>query len=92
MGHTHVPSLFRESSDKVRYLAPGVHEIERNEHFILNPGSVGQPRDGDRRLSFGIFDDKAWTFEIVRLEYDCEKAAQKIRQAGLPKNLAERLL
>ena len=92
VGHTHVPSLFRESSDKVQYLAPGVHEIERNEHFILNPGSVGQPRDGDRRLSFGIFDDKAWTFEIIRLEYDCEKAAAKIRQAGLPKNLAERLL
>lgn len=92
VGHTHVPSLFRESSDKVRYLEPGVYEIERNEHFILNPGSVGQPRDGDRRLSLGIFDDKAWTFEIVRLEYDHQKAAKKIREAGLPANLADRLL
>ncbi len=92
VGHTHVPSLFRESSDQVKYLDPGIYEIERNEHFILNPGSVGQPRDGDWRLSFGIFDDKAWTFEIVRLEYNNKKAAQKIRDAGLPSYLADRLL
>ncbi len=92
VGHTHVPALFRESSGQVSYLGPGVYEIERNEHIILNPGSVGQPRDGDPRLSFGIFDDKAWTFEIVRLEYDNQKAAQKIRDAGLPAYLADRLL
>ena len=92
VGHTHVPALFKESSDKVRYLEPGIYELERNEHFILNPGSVGQPRDSDRRLSFGIFDDKAWTFEIVRLEYDNMKAAEKIRKAGLPRFLADRLL
>ena len=92
VGHTHLPSLFRESSDKVQYLTPGVYELERNEHYILNPGSVGQPRDGDRRLGFGIFDDQAWTFEIVRLEYDNVKASGKIRRAGLPPYLADRLL
>ena len=92
VGHTHVPALFREHSDKVQYLTPGVYVLERNEHYILNPGSVGQPRDGDKRLSFGIFDDKAWTFEIVWLEYDNEQAARKIRKADLPRYLADRLL
>ena len=92
VGHTHVPSLFRESAERVQYLTPGVYEIERNEHCILNPGSIGQPRDGDKRLSFGIFDDKAWTFEIVRLEYENEEAARKIREAGLPRALADKLL
>lgn len=92
VGHTHVPSLFSESSESARYLPPRTYELERNGRYILNPGSVGQPRDRDPRLGFGIFDDRQWTFEIVRLEYDNEKAAQKIRKAGLPSHLADRLL
>jgi len=92
VGHTHVPTLFSESSESVRYLNPGVYELERNERYLLNPGSVGQPRDRDPRLSLGIFDDKQWTFELVRLEYDNRKAADKIRKAGLPAHLADRLL
>ena len=92
VGHTHVPSLFSEAHESVRYLPPGNYQLERNERYILNPGSVGQPRDRDPRLAFGIFDDKQWTFELVRLEYDNQKAADKIRKAGLPAYLADRLL
>ncbi len=92
VGHTHIPTLFSQESESAVYLKPGKHELARNGHFILNPGSVGQPRDRDPRLSFGIFDDKNWTFEIVRLDYDNHKAADKIRKAGLPIHLAERLL
>ena len=92
VGHTHIPSLFLESEGTVRYLPPGHYELQRNERYILNPGSVGQPRDRDPRLSFGIFDDQKWTFDLVRLEYDNQKAAAKIRKAGLPAFLADRLL
>ena len=92
VGHTHVPSLFLESAGTARYLPPGHYELERNERYILNPGSLGQPRDRDPRLSFGIFDDPKWTFDLVRLEYDNQKAADKIRKAGLPAFLADRLL
>jgi len=92
VGHTHIPALFLESTETVRFLKPGVNELERNERYILNPGSVGQPRDRDPRLAFGIFDDKAWTFEVVRLEYDNQTAATKIRKAGLPGCYADRLL
>jgi len=92
VGHTHVPSIFYEATESMSYLREGVYELARNERYILNPGSVGQPRDRDPRLAFGIFDDRDWTFEVVRLEYDNRKAAEKIRQAGLPTFLADRLL
>jgi predicted phosphodiesterase len=92
VGHTHVPCCFCEQERTARHLLPGILKLEKNKRYILNPGSVGQPRDRDPRLSFGIYDDIERTFEVVRLEYDNEKAAQKIRQAGLPKYLADRLL
>ncbi len=92
VGHTHISSIFCEGTQSAGALTPGSYALERNERYILNPGSVGQPRDGDPRLGFGIFDDRQWTFEIVRLEYDNQKAAAKIRKAGLPAFLADRLL
>lgn len=76
IGHSHIPAIF-ESKDKAR--------------CIVNIGSVGQPRDRDPRLSFVIFDTDTVEFERVRLEYDVEKAAAKIRKVELPEFLAERL-
>jgi diadenosine tetraphosphatase ApaH/serine/threonine PP2A family protein phosphatase len=58
---------------------------------LINPGSIGQPRDGDNRASFGIFDDKKWTMTIHRVAYAYEKTQEKIRAAGLPAPLADRL-
>lgn len=92
IGHTHLPFIFSEHSGAAGYLKPGVYSLDRSHRYLLNPGSVGQPRDRDPRLSFGIFDDAKWTFEIVRLEYDNHRAAEKIRQVGLPLFLAARLL
>lgn len=92
VGHTHLPSLFTESTESARYLSPGSYELKKGERYILNPGSIGQPRDQDPRLAFGIFDDETWAFELVRLKYDNEKAARKIQEAGLPLFLAARLL
>ncbi len=92
VGHTHVPRCFCETEKSASYLKPGIVSLKKGERYILNPGSVGQPRDKDPRLSFGIFDDEKQTFEVIRLEYDNQKAAQKIRKAGLPAYLADRLL
>ena len=61
------------------------------EGIIVNPGSVGQPRDGDRRASFGILDLEKETFEVHRVEYDIERTAEMTVEAGLPEPLAERL-
>ncbi|MBI3306365.1 MAG: metallophosphoesterase family protein [Candidatus Omnitrophica bacterium] len=92
VGHTHIPACFSEHKKEARYLAPGIIHLEKDERYILNPGSVGQPRDRDPRLAFGIYDEENKTFEIIRLPYDNEKAAAKIRKAGLPAFLADRLL
>lgn len=91
-GHTHLPSCICELSKTSERLKPGIFKLPEKGKVILNPGSVGQPRDNDPRLSFGIFDDEEMTFEIVRLEYDNQKTADKIRKAGLPAYLADRLL
>lgn len=92
IGHTHIPSYFCAEDRTAKYLKSGVINLEEGKRYILNPGSVGQPRDRDTRLSFAIFDDDKRTFEIVRLAYDNKKAAEKIRSAGLPRYFADRLL
>lgn len=84
IGHSHVPEVFGED--------PWTRNIVKGEKFIVNVGSVGQPRDGDPRLSFGIFDTESWTYRNVRLDYDVGRAAEGIRKAGLPRALADRLL
>jgi len=91
-GHTHVPGCICENDQSSRDLEPGILKLETGKRYVLNPGSVGQPRDGDVRLALGIYDHAAAVFEIARLEYDNVKAADKIRRAGLPRFLADRLL
>jgi diadenosine tetraphosphatase ApaH/serine/threonine PP2A family protein phosphatase len=59
--------------------------------WILNPGSVGQPRDGDARAAWLLLDTSAWTAQWRRVEYDIAGAAASIRAARLPDSLAERL-
>jgi predicted phosphodiesterase len=83
IGHSHLPGIF---SDDMRD-----GPVQRDKKYIINVGSVGQPRDNDPRSSFGIFDTNLWEYQNLRVEYDMEKAAAKIRKAGLPKPLADRL-
>jgi len=60
------------------------------DKIIINPGSVGQPRDGDPRASFARIDDE-WNVEIVRVDYNIDEVAEKIKEKNLPSILAERL-
>lgn len=84
IGHTHRPILFCEdgSSDMITPF----------KKFIVNAGSVGQPRDGDRRGCFIVFDTVDYTLEYERVEYDIDTARSKIINAGLPNKLGDRLL
>lgn len=86
VGHTHVPCFF--STDP---MMSDFHLSKTYKH-IINVGSVGQPRDGDYRLSFGLFDTAALTYQQVRADYDVQSTVNKIRQAELPSFLADRLL
>ena len=60
-------------------------------HWLLNPGSVGQPRDGDPRAAWMELDTEAWTARYRRVEYEVERAAEAIVAAGLPEHLGRRL-
>ena len=91
-GHTHIPSLFASKTHEIRYLTAGSYQLTQGERYLINPGSTGQPRDRNPKLSFAFFDPDDLTLEIVRLDYDNRKAAEKIRKAGLPAYLADRLL
>lgn len=89
IGHSHVPLLFKETEGKAERAAPG--KLERESRYIINVGSVGQPRDGDPKLSFGLFDSEKFEYKNIRLDYDIESASRKILAEGLPERLAKRL-
>lgn len=90
MGHTHTPGIF--SSDGVYSVDNDSRfDLGQDKCFFINPGSVGQPRDGNPNAAFGILDTEANTFEQVRVSYPVEKAAKRVLDAGLPEFLAERL-
>ncbi len=91
IGHTHSPAIFSEDG---MYTVDDdcTFELGFEKKFFVNPGSVGQPRDGNPRAAFGLIDDSTNTYEQVRIDYDVEEAAGQVRAAGLPEFLAERLL
>ena len=89
-GHTHSPRIY-EKEDTVRCLRETETRIRRGVKYFVNVGSVGQPRDGDWRASYAVFDADNQVISIRRLEYDLRSAQHKIREAGLPSVLAERL-
>ena len=84
VGHSHRPAVV---SDRV-----GVLRVRPGHRFLIDVGSVGQPRDRDPRLAFGLFDTETFEYESVRLHYDVARTASKIREAGLPESLSKRLL
>lgn len=92
-GHTHVPIVFlkRSNSSDVSVSQPGI-TLSRESKYLINPGSVGQPRDGNPLASYGILDFERKTFEVFRVEYPVEEAHNAILNAGLPEILAYRLL
>jgi diadenosine tetraphosphatase ApaH/serine/threonine PP2A family protein phosphatase len=91
-GHTHVQGGFLVARYAAKRIpAPGVLELEQDHFYLVNPGSVGQPRDGDPRAAYAIYTPEQRIVEYFRVAYDIDKAASKIRAAGLPTVLAERL-
>ena len=91
IGHSHYPGSFELDGSLVHYTRDAVLQGQRGRRYLINVPSVGQPRDGDARAGYLIYDDERLTFEHVRLPYDIEAAMQRIRAAGLPSFLADRL-
>ncbi len=65
--------------------------VDYGDKAIINPGAVGQPRDGNPKASYALMDLKKWEFEIRRVEYDIAEVQRKTIDAGLPESLADRL-
>ena len=89
IGHSHIPVIFEENKNKVKVVKES--SLNKDKRYIINVGSVGQPRDNDPRLSFGVFDTDKFQFRLERLQYDIKSASEKIIREGLPLHLAQRL-
>ncbi len=89
-GHTHTPRFYVKDGS-VEALSVNAVQVEMGKKYFINAGSVGQPRDGDWRASYAVYDVEEQTVAIRRLEYDIASAQRKIREAGLPEMLATRL-
>ena len=95
-GHTHLPVVFRRAGNAYDGFVPeGDAEIrlplEDGVRYVVNPGSVGQPRDGDPRAAFAIYDSETRILTLRRVPYAVDAAQRRILGAGLPASLANRL-
>jgi diadenosine tetraphosphatase ApaH/serine/threonine PP2A family protein phosphatase len=100
-GHTHVQGGFAANGDEWFRLSPQYGSRDEAEEYelplresaryLLNPGSVGQPRDGDWRAAFAVYDDDAKAVTFYRVPYNVREAQSRILRAGLPDRLATRL-
>ena len=101
-GHTHFQGAMEYRDSEVRSIPPsynvepGVAErcdfpLEADARYLVNPGSVGQPRDGDWRAAFALYDSASCLVSFWRVPYEVKQAQQKILAAGLPQRLASRL-
>jgi predicted phosphodiesterase len=89
-GHTHVPVAFMRDT-VVRGGTFSKFKVDPAKKYFVNVGAVGQPRDNNPKAAYVIYDMEAATIELRRVDYDIAAAQQKIRDAGLPERLAERL-
>jgi predicted phosphodiesterase len=93
VGHTHVAGIFtRESTGSVSFKARSVVALEKGKKYIVNAGSVGQPRDNNPKAAYCVFDTEDMTVKIKRVAYNTEAARRKIIDAGLPQFLADRIM
>lgn len=94
-GHTHIPSLFALQSKGIEVaVVQGdsfTLKLEEGNRYLLNPGSIGQPRDRDPRASYITYDTETRTVRWQRVDYAIAKAQERILRSGLPKVLADRL-
>ncbi len=89
-GHTHTPKVYKKGTT-VTVESPDFTKLEVGKKYFINVGSVGQPRDGDWRSAYALYDNERQEISIRRIPYDIETTQRKIRAAGLPEALALRL-
>ena len=94
VGHSHTPLIFirdREGKCSASQFTPNVKLALAENRMIINPGSVGQPRDGDPQASYAIYDSETGFIRLCRIPYDIEETQNRMVERGLPLRLAARL-
>ena len=95
-GHSHIPSIFTLEPHGIRVdVVKGERvrwKLEKNRRYLINPGSIGQPRDRNPHAAYAIYDSRERVVHFDRVAYDVERAREKIYRAGLPGMLGDRLL
>lgn len=92
-GHTHVAMVFQLQGRAIGLLTPSTEglKLDADAKYLVNPGSVGQPRDADPRAAYALVDTATSTIEMIRLDYPVETTQEKMAAAGLPEPLVRRL-
>ena len=90
-GHTHIQGGFFVHRNGVKRITQTEIWMEETAAYLINPGSVGQPRDHDSRAAYALYNDAERVVQLCRVEYDVTKTMGKIMKAGLPTPLATRL-
>ncbi|MDQ7779530.1 MAG: metallophosphoesterase family protein [Planctomycetota bacterium] len=91
LGHTHAPLVVAQGKLETHFHEDRTLPIEDGKVYLINPGSVGQPRDGCPKAAYGVFDSGAKTMTIKRVDYDIAAAQKRVREAGFEERLAVRL-
>lgn len=91
IGHSHYAGVFEQDGDDIRYTRAAELRLRAGRRYLVNVGSVGQPRDGDPRAAYALYDTESGLLRHVRVVYDVGAAQAKILAAGLPPFLASRL-
>ncbi|MCL2887909.1 MAG: metallophosphatase family protein [Elusimicrobia bacterium] len=96
VGHTHIPFIMHSKDNKEIRIDLFTQEgeiipLDKNSRYVINPGSVGQPRDGDNRAAAGVYDSEKNTFKIIRAEYDIERTQYDMAAKGFAARIIERL-
>jgi diadenosine tetraphosphatase ApaH/serine/threonine PP2A family protein phosphatase len=72
-------------------ISPRTYSRQYDDRLILNPGSVGQPRDGDARAAYAVVDTESWETDLRRTAYNVDSVQETVRSVGLPRGVGERL-
>jgi len=91
VGHSHIPGIFEYKNGKLGYFLKEKIILSNETKYIINIGSVGQPRDGDNRASYAVYNSEKKEIYIKRVKYNIKKAQEKILKENLPSFLASRL-
>ena len=91
IGHTHWPSILIQDNEKIILHSDHRIKVNKGNYYLINVGSVGQPRDFDSRSCYAIFDSESSELSLLRVKYNYRETQKKIKENHLPLFLAERL-